>query len=53
VREEGFRNGIFFGVGGAAKNVLKIKPPLIITPEEADTVLERFHASLKSALCLL
>lgn len=50
VRKEGFRYGIFFGVGGTEKNVLKIKPPLIITPEEARTVLERFHASLEAAL---
>ncbi len=46
VRKAGFDNGIFFGVGGMAKNVLKIKPPLIIQKDEADTVLERFRKSL-------
>lgn len=50
VRKQGFKNGIFFGVGGTAKNVLKIKPPLIINQDEADTVLERFRMSLKTAL---
>jgi 4-aminobutyrate aminotransferase-like enzyme len=37
-------------VGGTAKNVLKIKPPLIINKDEADKVLERFRMSLKTAL---
>jgi 4-aminobutyrate aminotransferase-like enzyme len=46
VRRAGFRHGIFFGVGGMARNVLKIKPPLVITREEADTVLELFEQSL-------
>jgi 4-aminobutyrate aminotransferase-like enzyme len=50
VRKAGFEKGIIFGVGGMARNVLKIKPPLIITEKEADTVLERFAASLNAAL---
>ena len=50
VRKAGFKNGIIFGVGAVKKNVLKIKPPLIITREEADAVLERFERSLKAAL---
>ena len=50
VRKAGFGNGIFFGVGGMAKNVLKIKPPLIINRDEADTVLERFRKSLVAGL---
>jgi 4-aminobutyrate aminotransferase len=47
VRKKGMENGILFGVGGVKKNVLKIKPPLIITEEEAQTVLKRFRRSLK------
>jgi len=50
VRKAGFENGIIFGVGGMAKNVLKIKPPLIISKDEADTVLQRFRKSLVDAL---
>jgi 4-aminobutyrate aminotransferase-like enzyme len=50
VRKAGFENGIIFGVGGMAKNVLKIKPSLIITREEASEVLKRFRKSLDSAL---
>jgi len=50
VRKVGFENGIIFGVGGMAKNVLKIKPPLIISKDEADAVLDRFRVSLVAAL---
>jgi 4-aminobutyrate aminotransferase-like enzyme len=50
VRAEGLQRGVIFGVGGMAKNVLKIKPPLIINREEADTVLELLRDSLKAAL---
>jgi 4-aminobutyrate aminotransferase-like enzyme len=47
VRKGGFANGIIFGVGATAKNVLKIKPPLIITLEESDIVLDLLRKSLK------
>jgi 4-aminobutyrate aminotransferase-like enzyme len=50
VRRKGLEKGIIFGLGGTAKNVLKIKPPLIITAAEADTVLELFRDSLAAAL---
>jgi 4-aminobutyrate aminotransferase-like enzyme len=52
VRTTGFKNGIFFGVGGMAKNVLKIKPPLIISKQEADEVLERFRKSIADSLSM-
>jgi len=49
MRDIGFKNGIIFGVGGSGmgKNVLKIKPPLITTKEQADEVLTKFEATLK------
>jgi 4-aminobutyrate aminotransferase len=50
VRKRGLHKGIIFGVGGTAKNVLKIKPPLIITAQEADTVLTLLRESLSEAL---
>jgi len=50
VRAKGLEKGIIFGLGGTAKNVLKIKPPLIITAAEADTVLQLFRDCLSSAL---
>lgn len=50
VRAAGFENGIIFGLGGVRKNVLKVKPPLIITQEECDEVLNRYEASVKAVL---
>ncbi len=50
LRKRGMENGILFGVGAVKKNVVKIKPPLIISKAEADTVLERFRRSLEEAL---
>lgn len=41
--QESMDRGVLFGLGGAVKNVLKIKPPLTITKEEADRVLEVFE----------
>ena len=49
MREKGFENGIIFGVGGSGlgKNVLKIKPPLITTKEQADEIIEKFELTLR------
>ncbi len=49
MREKGFDNGIIFGLGGSGKgkNVLKIKPPLITTKDQADDILERYETTLK------
>jgi len=48
IRDEGCRRGIIFGLGGVRKNVLKIKPPLIISQSEADEILDKLQACLKS-----
>jgi 4-aminobutyrate aminotransferase-like enzyme len=50
VRSEGVKNGILFGHGGTGigKNVLKIKPPLITTQNQADEILEKLELSLKN-----
>jgi 4-aminobutyrate aminotransferase-like enzyme len=32
-------HGILLGTTGAAANVLKIRPPLVFTPEQADLLL--------------
>ena len=50
IRATGFRNGIIFGLGGVRRNVLKIKPPLIISRQECDEVLERFETSVREVL---
>ncbi len=49
MRSAGFKNGIIYGDGGIArgKNVLKIKPPLITTMDEAEIILEKHKKCLK------
>jgi 4-aminobutyrate aminotransferase-like enzyme len=48
IRDAGLKNGIIFGLGGVLKNVLKVKPPLIINQAEADEVLMKFEKSVKA-----
>ena len=50
IRDAGFRNGIIFGLGGVRKNVLKIKPPLIVNRAECDEILEKFEKSVGEVL---
>ena len=50
IRMAGFRNGLFLGMGGVRKNVLKIKPPLIVKQSECDEILERFERSMREVL---
>ncbi len=48
VRSFAMDHGVIFGVGGMKRNVLKIKPPFVITEEEADRVLEVLREALVS-----
>ena len=50
IRTAGFKNGLCVGMGGVRKNVLKVKPPLIITRAVCDEVLDKFYASVKEVL---
>jgi len=50
IRAEGIKAGVIFGLGGVRSNVIKIKPPLVITREECDEVLEKFQAALTLVL---
>lgn len=50
VRKEGLKNGVIFGLGGANRNVLKVKPPLIINQNEADEILTVISKCLKHLL---
>jgi 4-aminobutyrate aminotransferase-like enzyme len=50
IRDAGFKNGVIFGLGGALKNVLKVKPPLIVSKSEADEILGKLELSIKSVL---
>jgi len=46
IRDAGFSHGIMFGLGGARKNVLKVKPPLIVSKDECDEILDKFRTSV-------
>ncbi|MDM8007888.1 MAG: aspartate aminotransferase family protein [Phycisphaerae bacterium] len=50
IRDAGVRNGAIFGLGGVRRNVLKIKPPLIINQQECDEVLDKFRQSVRQVL---
>ncbi|MCX7824506.1 MAG: aminotransferase class III-fold pyridoxal phosphate-dependent enzyme [Verrucomicrobiae bacterium] len=50
IRDEGIRRGVIFGLAGVRKNLLKIKPPLIITEGECDEVLRVLREAMKAVL---
>lgn len=50
IRDEGIKRGVIFGLAGVRKNLLKIKPPLIIQKEEATDVLTILGDCLKAVL---
>ena len=50
IRKEGLKNGAIFGLGGANRNVLKVKPPLIINCDEADQVLTILEKSMGAVI---
>ncbi len=50
IRDEGIRAGVIFGLGGVRTNVLKIKPPLIISKSECDEVIEKLRAAIMRVL---
>ncbi len=45
---EAWKRGVILATASAVPNVLKIKPPLIITEAEVATVLQAFEDSLKA-----
>ena len=50
VRDAGMKLGAIFGLGWARRNVLKVKPPLIVTREEADEVLDILRRAMERVL---
>lgn len=50
VRDESMKLGVIFGLGGARKNVLKVKPPLIVTRSEADEILDVLRRTMEKVL---
>ena len=50
IRTEGLKQGAIFGLGGANRNVLKIKPPLIVNQNEADEILQILERSMQNVI---
>ncbi len=50
IRKEGMARGVLFGLGGVRRNVLKIKPPLIINRGEAEEVMDKFVGAMTAVL---
>lgn len=49
IQQECFKRGLILEVGGRFGSVIRLLPPLIITKEQIDDVLQRFHESIKIA----
>ncbi len=50
IRDAGFQHGIIYGLGGVRKNVLKVKPPLIVSRAECDEILDKTRRCLRDVL---
>jgi len=50
IRSEAMKQGLIIGLGGVRPNVLKIKPPLIITQEECDEVMDKLRRTMTQVL---
>lgn len=50
IKDEGIKRGVIFGLAGVMKNLLKIKPSLIIKEDEADEVLVVLEKCLEEVL---
>lgn len=50
IKKEALKQGLILGTGGFRKYILKIKPPLITTMDEAKEICDRFYATLKNVL---
>jgi 4-aminobutyrate aminotransferase-like enzyme len=50
IRDAGLARGAIFGLGGVRKNVLKVKPPLIVSRAECDEILDKLRASALAVL---
>jgi diaminobutyrate-2-oxoglutarate transaminase len=49
IQQECFNRGLILEVGGRFSTVIRLLPPLIITKEQIDDVLQRFYEAIKSA----
>lgn len=49
IQHECFKRGLILEVGGRFSTVIRLLPPLIITKEQIDDVLQRFYEAIQSA----
>nr|WP_281363468.1 aspartate aminotransferase family protein [Anoxybacillus calidus] len=49
IQQECFKRGIILEVGGRFSSVIRLLPPLIISKEQIDEVLDRFYEAIASA----
>jgi len=49
IQRECFKRGLILEVGGRFGTVVRLLPPLIMTKEQIDDVLQRFYESIKTA----
>jgi diaminobutyrate-2-oxoglutarate transaminase len=49
IQQECFNRGLILEVGGRFSSVIRLLPPLIITKEQIDDVLQRFYEAMKTA----
>ncbi|RMP67142.1 Diaminobutyrate aminotransferase apoenzyme, partial [Pseudomonas syringae pv. atrofaciens] len=52
-QEHCFKQGLLLERGGRNGNVIRLLPPLIITEEQCQLVIQRFEQALKAALSQL
>ncbi|MDD2706641.1 MAG: aspartate aminotransferase family protein [Verrucomicrobiae bacterium] len=50
IRDEAMNRGAIFGLAGVRKNLLKVKPPLIVSQAECDEILRIFGETLRAVL---
>ena len=50
VRSEAVERGVIFGLAGPRPNILKIKPPLVVTENECDEIMDKLRAAMNKVL---
>jgi 4-aminobutyrate aminotransferase-like enzyme len=50
IRTAGFKHGLILGMGGVRRNVLKVKPPLIVNQDECDEIIAKLEAAMRQVL---
>ena len=50
VRKEAIELGVIFGLAGPRPNVLKIKPPLVVTQDECDEIMDKLRVAMTKVL---